>query len=114
MELTAQCHGYPIRVETRFLGEDLSVAITGGVSPHIGSVSVAHVEKGQLRLEEISLPGHKDLAVSSLYARRLAEALQRTVCVSCGIHYDQATKEQLEDIVACTEELLERLLKALR
>ena len=113
MEFTAQCHGYPIRVNASLMGEDLSVTITGGVSPHIGGVSVAHMVDGRIRLEEISLPGHKDLTVSSLYAKRLTEVLRRTVCVSCGIHYDRATKEQLEDIVACTRKLLEELVAAL-
>lgn len=110
MEWSAECCGYPIVVQAWRAGGDLQVLITGGVRRHIGSVSVAWQTKEGVRVQDTTLPGHKDGIVGSRFARCLTEKLGCTVAVSCGIHYDGPTPRDLEHIVASTDRLLEQMV----
>lgn len=111
--LARQVLGYPLRARAEALGEDWSVTVTGGCSPHIGSVSLAHWEDGELEVDTRLLSGHRDDVVGEKFARRLAEATGKTVSVACGIHYDRPTPPQLEEVVAQAEGLLEELEAAI-
>jgi hypothetical protein len=102
--------GYPIRAEAQRLDDGLHVLLTGGCRTHIGAVSLA--QPGQ-EPETRFFPGHKDQFLSQPWAKALAEKTEQTVCVVCGIHYDQATKEQIAQIVEVTDRMLEELLQSL-
>ena len=52
---------------------------------------------------------HRDNVVSRRFARALAMHLRGNVSVSCGIHYDDLTKEGLAQVLATAERLLEEL-----
>ena len=39
--------------------------------------------------------------------------LKAPICVRCGIHYDNATKEQLAEITAGCDEMLRELMASL-
>ena len=55
-------------------------------------------------------PGHKDQFVSEPWAAALSEKTGRRTCVVCGIHYDDATGAQIDEILRCTQRLLEQAL----
>ncbi len=109
IELYRQVLGYPITVTALPAGRDWNVTVLGGCAPHVGSVSLAEYEDGEVRLRTFLRDTHKDQIVGDRFARRLAEQERCTVCVSCGIHYEDPDKADLERIVACTEALLELL-----
>ena len=109
IKLTKEVFGYPICVTASPAGSDWNVVVLGGCTPHVGSVSLAEYIDGTVTLHTLQLETHKDRIVSDHYARTLAKKKRCTVCVSCGIHYDSVDKNQLQHIVAATEELLHLL-----
>ena len=102
---------WPISVSLTQSGPDWLVRIAGGCAPHIGSVSVAYVENDEVILEKILLPTHRDDVVGDRFAKVLARRFHATVTVVCGIHYEAPGKEGLRQIVACSESLLQEILK---
>lgn len=108
-ELEIQLFGYPIRCAATRLDSGIHVLLTGGCRSHIGAISTA--EPGQTP-ETSVFPGHKDQFISEPWAMRLAEQTGQRACVVCGIHYDNATGEQIGAILKETEKLLESLLQS--
>ena len=109
IELDQQGLGYSITVTALPAGRDWSVTVLGGCAPHVGSVSLAEYESGKVKLRTLLRDSHKDQVVGDRFARRLAEQGRCTVCVSCGIHYEDPDKADLERIVACADALLQLL-----
>lgn len=110
MKIERNVLSYPIRAEIKKLDEGWDVGIYGGCNTHVGAVSLA--DSGGT-VETIERPHHKDSFVSARWAKELAKAWQAPVCVRCGIHYDNATKEQLEIITTSCDEMLREAKKAL-
>lgn len=109
IELCRQALGHPITVTALPAGRDWSVTVLGGCAPHVGSVSLAEYENGETKLRTLLRDSHKDQVVGDRFAQKLAGQGRCTVCVSCGIHYENPDKADLEQIVACTDALLELL-----
>lgn len=100
--------GFPIQCRATRLDEGLHVLITGGVKTHIGAISICGPgEKPDTKC----FPGHKDQHISDPWAKTLANHLGEPVCVVCGIHYDNATRKEIEQIMKITDEMLEELLE---
>ena len=83
------------------LGNDLQVCVYGGNQSHIGSVVITY-------------PYQKDDIVASMFAKKLAIEFNAVVCTSCGIHYDNVTKDELEQIVVSCQDLLKQLIKQIK
>lgn len=88
----------------------LCVLLTGGDVPHVGAVSLSD-ESG--RVQTLGLPTHKDGFVSGKWAKELALRYHLPVSVTCGIHYDNATKKQIETIINSCDELLRQVQQGL-
>lgn len=102
----------PVTVDIFPTGADYNVLISGGDAPHIGSVSVARPgEDGEILLEKLVLPTHKDDYVGDLYAKELARLTGHTVSVACGIHYDGITKAEIAQVLSAMEQLLQQVTK---
>ena len=114
IELSAIIFDYPITVTATPAGLDWNVTVLGGCAPHIGSVSLGEYQNGTVTLRTLTRETHKDQIVGDRFARALAGHTKSTVCVSCGIHYDNAAPQQLEQIIACTEDLLMQLFAKIR
>ena len=89
------------------LPEGIHVGIFGGTLPHIGAVSVVDPE-GNITTQQFDR--HRDGVVSERWARALAEAGCFPAVITAGIHYDGLSREQIAEVVALTDELLEELL----
>lgn len=100
--------GFPIRAEITKLDEGWDVGIFGGCKTHVGAVTFAETDGTVRSLER---QDHKDSFVSSRWAAELAAHFNVPVCVRCGIHYDNATAEQLQVIVLTCDELLNAVIK---
>ncbi|MFD1175723.1 hypothetical protein ACFQ3W_05315 [Paenibacillus puldeungensis] len=98
-----------IKLEAIPMGRDLLLTITGGEA-HIGSASTAYPVSGGFDVQTTAVPGHKEHTLSADFARRAAAALNRTVTVVMGIHYDNLTKEEIMAISQHTSDLLEKYL----
>lgn len=102
--------GYPIDARLLRAGKDWMVQITGGASPHIGSVSAAYWENGKLQLKTVLLPGHRDDVISESYAKAIAEKTHVSCAVSCGIHYENPGAEGIARIVSAAEEMKKEIV----
>ncbi|QDH23383.1 hypothetical protein [Saccharibacillus brassicae] len=91
-----------IVVERRDVGRDTLLIVTGGAA-HIGAVSTAYMERGEVRVQTCVVPGHREQVLSEPAARRAARLLRRTVTVAMGIHYDGLTRAQIDEISAVVQ-----------
>lgn len=100
---------YEIAVYAQKVGEDWSIMVSGGCTPHVGSVSLAEYNDGAVVVRSILRKNHKDQIVGEKFAQEIACRGRCNVCVCCGIHYENPHQNDLEAIVATTNDLLAEL-----
>ena len=101
---------YTVTLESHKIGKDRLVIITGGEEEHIGSATLIE-EKGHL--QTISKKGHKDHIVSERMANIIYDKIGKDLLVVCGIHIDDARKEEIDILVDNTQACVDRLLSQL-
>lgn len=108
---------YPVFCQIVPMGQDYTICVWGGDTPHVGSV-VMSVARSSLTGEGTGVTssvingmGHKDEYVARKFAEAAAMKHNCTVVCTCGIHIDRITKEQLKDVADVCERLLARLLE---
>jgi hypothetical protein len=88
-----------IHIHTYHMGQDLVFLVTGGTS-HIGAMATAYMSDDQIVHSDVLIvPGHREGELAVELARMACCVLKRTVAVLVGIHLDQPTKQEIEDIV---------------
>ena len=87
---------YSVRLQSHKVGNDRLVMITGGEKEHIGSATLIEA-KGHL--QTISKKGHKDHVVSERMANIIYDKTGKDLLVVCGIHIDNASKEEIDLLV---------------
>lgn len=98
------------------LGEDVCVIISGGDEPHIGCVTLS-VPRPSLSSPGVTSAttsilnriGHKDDEAAKYVSHLLSSKLNKNVVVTCGIHVDNITDEEIK----ITMDLLKRLTDTL-
>jgi len=88
-------------------GAGLSVTVSGGDRGHIGAVAAKAPGEDLLSRQ---FPSHREGIVADKWARVLSDHFGETVSVSCGVHYDNAAKEQIEEILRGLDSLLDEVL----
>lgn len=104
--IVKEVSGSLIFAQITFLDKGVLVSLTGGQCSHIGSVSMASC--GHL-VNSVAYPGHYEQQVSDTWAISLSERLRTDVTVACGIHYDNADTELIQEILCACNELLDRI-----
>lgn len=86
-------------------GAGLSVFVYGGDLAHLGGVALASpgVTLHGSRLSNcdmwtMTVPGHKDAELAQRLAKQLCVATGEPVCVSLGLHIDNATKDDIHTL----------------
>ncbi len=109
--------GYPVSCQAVSMGQDYTICVWGGDTPHVGSV-VMSVARPSLTGEGTGVTssvingmGHKDEYVARKFAEAAAVKYNCTVVCTCGIHIDNITKEQLKETADACDRLLARLLE---
>lgn len=107
-----------INLKAILIGEDLCVIISGGDSPHIGCVtlSVPRPSLADSRIisattSVLNLIGHKDDEAAKYVSHMLSSELNKNVVVTCGIHLDNITKEEINITFELLKELTEKLIQ---
>ena len=134
MQFTARQGRLTIYLRVFRLGRDLQVLCGGGAS-HIGAVALAapeHVQipqpdqphgadhpalaaqRSQVEARLLALPGHKEDALALRMAQAMAQALHCAVCVSAGIHYDNITRVEIQQVEQMVQDLTQRCISALK
>ncbi|MDF9841128.1 MULTISPECIES: hypothetical protein [unclassified Paenibacillus] len=98
-----------IELSATDVGNDLLLLITGGVR-HIGASSTAYLDGGAVRASTTAVPHHKEHTISENIALRAAAALNRTVTVVMGIHYDNLSKEGIMQVVRIVNNKVDQYL----
>lgn len=111
MILEKKAGRHTIHLDAKPIGQDLLVAIYGGDEHHVGGISAAHVAKSHYReantvsVSTLTFPGHKDYVLSGSVSEALCKALGRSVVVTVGIHYDDATPNEIQEIIKVVQDL---------
>jgi len=90
------------------VGGDLVVIITGGKA-HVGAAAVGITCGGLASSSVVTVPAHREDRVAKGAAEKLAKALDRSVVVVAGIHYDAITKEEIDEALRLCDELVKAL-----
>lgn len=130
MQFTARQGRLNISLRVFRQGRDLQVLCGGGAS-HIGAVALAAPCNGhapqsdapyqadlsdqpwQVEVRLLALPGHREDALAQRMAQRMAEALHCAVCVSAGIHYDNITRAEIQQVEQMAQDLTHRCIVTL-
>lgn len=99
--------GSPIFIRIHDTGSGINALICGGERPHIGAVSV------KLPGEEVithEFPSHREGIVSEKWSEVLCDHFCQCAVVSCGIHYDNITRDQISSILLELDKLLEEIV----
>ena len=107
MRIEKNCLGRSIVCEYTMLDAGIHVLLYGGDRSHVGAVSISRDGEEP---ETILLPGHKENYITVPWAKKLALASGKTACVAAGIHYDDASREMIGEIMAAVDEMLEETL----
>lgn len=106
-----------INMKAVVAGEDLCVIISGGDKPHIGCVtlsiprpSLLDASKTSATTSTLNLIGHKDDEAAMYVSKTLASRLNKNVVVTCGIHIDNITPEEIKTTISLLKELTENLI----
>lgn len=99
------------------MGDDLCVSLYGGDSPHIGALALAiphpnlrDPEKIDASVSMLAVTGHKESELAKKIAFTLATNFNSTVSVSCGIHLDNASSEDITDVLGASKKMLEEAI----
>jgi hypothetical protein len=102
-------------------GYGLSAFLYGGTLPHVGGSALASPgvpihgkELSGCDLWVQTVPGHKDSVIAQDCARELCLVSGQPVCVTAGVHVDDATPEQLRNLVRNCKEASRSIVELLR
>lgn len=98
--------GKPITAEITVTDCGVQVGLYGGDKPHIGAVGVAD-PAGKITVTQFE--GHKEGCLCQQWCETLFEAVNCPVVVTAGVHYDNACKEEILQIVQFCGELLQEV-----
>lgn len=90
-------------------GRDLHAILTGG-DGHAGATALAAPGESTLVTER---PAHREGALAARTAERLAAAYACAVSVSCGIHFEDITRQEITAVERLADRLLEDCLTSL-
>jgi hypothetical protein len=109
---------YDITAGVRLIGQNVLVAIYGGEKPHIGAVAMAQPRPSlkdpnvtSATASVFTYVGHKEDDLAKAAAEILAAALKTHVVVTAGIHWDNLTKEGIQQIIHNSEILIDLILE---
>jgi hypothetical protein len=105
-----------VRLAAMPMGRDWNVSLAGGDREHIGAVALSQPRgpeggSAPVTTSVLALRGHREDDLAKATAARLAQGLQATVCVACGIHVDGIAPEEVATVLALAGELTEALLE---
>lgn len=102
------------------VGNDLCIIVSGGDKPHIGCVtlsvsrpSLADSKFNSATTSILNLTGHKDDEAAKYVSHTLSSRLNKVVVVTCGIHIDNITTEEINVVMRLIKEMTETLAEKL-
>ncbi|GEM78870.1 hypothetical protein [Vibrio superstes] len=94
-------------------GDDLSLTLYGGEKGHIGAVTLGYAHNGKVNYETLSVPEHKEHFLTRNLIEYVVPQYAKTCVISCGIHWDNITQDEIEQSVQDSIKLVSRYLNDL-
>ena len=97
-----------------YLGNDLIVCI-GNKNAHLGAVAIGEYDhkEGRASSSVITRLGHRDDEIAKREAHFIAKHTKKPVCVITGVHLNNITKEEIDEILNQADSLIAELLNEL-
>lgn len=118
IELSKEIYGRRISLRCLSIGDDYLVIISGG-REHIGAAALGQcydTDAGKANSSVLAAYGHKEDEPAMKTAGYLSKALKRNTAVIAGIHFDDLSAGEINEILAAVHELasllVTKLLKA--
>lgn len=94
---STSAEGYSIHAEIKSIGPDLLLMVTGGDTPHIGTITTFSKDVGVKTIIFPSYNGrfHKDHVIAEIIAYIIKSSLPGNCVITAGVHVEQITKKQI-------------------
>ena len=114
-EIRKQTSRGELVLEHRIIGEDIVVTLTGG-NAHVGAVAVGYYDRipGHASSSVITLPSHRDDAIALDAARLISSVTHSTTVFTAGIHFENITGEEIEEVLSASKELIDEFVRSLK
>ncbi|MDN6641168.1 MAG: amino acid decarboxylase [Tetragenococcus sp.] len=102
---------FTMTLEVKIISKDLLVTLTGGHTPHIGTVTTVTKETTCQTIRFPSHDGrfHKDDALTEIILRMIQPDLPGSCTITAGVHVNGISQEQIEASFTMAEKLGEKL-----
>ena len=100
-----------VNVAVSSMGSDLVVRIFNQ-DAHIGAVAIGDYDYEHKRtyVSVVTRLGHKDDALAREAAYMLSKSIKKPVCVIAGVHLDDITKEEIDNILSNTKTAISEII----
>lgn len=112
---------HKVKAAVILCGKDISLAIGGGDTPHVGAVALASPRESLKKDGRISSTasvlcamGHKDDMAAREAALRLAAEFNGNAAVSVGLHIDNPAEDDLIKIQANFNKLVDEIVEKIK
>lgn len=117
LSLTQKFKTYNINCSAIKMGNDWNISIYGGDVPHIGAVALgiprpSLEDKNRISssVSILTITGHKEDVIVQKVAKALSSTLNSTVVVSCGIHINGITFDDIQNLNLAIDNLVDELI----
>lgn len=97
--------------------EGITIELTGGERPHIGAVAISQIRPSLKNGDEVGAStsvitclGHKEDDLAKEMAARVAKRLKKNTVVVCGIHLDNISNKEIEEVLHAAQILEEKII----
>lgn len=117
LTLTKKFKTHNINCSAVKMGNDWNISIYGGNLPHIGAIalgiprpSLEDKNKISSSVSVLTITGHKEDIIVQKIAKVLSSTLNSTVVVTCGIHIDDITFDDIQNLNLVIDNLVNELI----
>lgn len=95
-----------------YMGSDIVVCIYNE-NAHIGAVALGEYDhkEGRASTSVVTRLGHKDDAVAQKAAYLISKSTKKVVCVIAGIHIDNISKKEIDQVLENADRLVSELIE---
>lgn len=103
-----------VSLSAHSLGKDLVVTIYNE-GAHIGAMALGEWDKEHERasVSVVTRLGHKDDAIAQRAAYLICKAIKKPVCIIAGVHLEQISMEEIDEILQNADAVLGDFIRGL-
>ena len=104
--------GFTISIALQIIGQDVLATITGGDTPHIGTVTTYTMEEKKVtRFPSHDGRFHKDDVLADIFVKAVAKTVPHYLVVTSGVHVDHISKAQIAASFPMVESLSREIVQ---